>query len=204
MAVRYPCMLRQAHHRLLTGIPHIKLAAPKEGAKRQILSLKPAHGIGTGCRSLKGSPPDNDPRRRVRRLVDLGPDKPEVDRELERVEDELQGWVAELAEVIFSGKRSPTRTGWTAERPWKRRCPPWATETWVRSSTPSTGTVPLPATCNGVLPNLFFNPHSEIILQGHYGPDRVFQADTILVKCPSNTVRYRMKHRPTAAETPES
>ena len=46
----------------------------------------------------------------------------------------------------------------------------------------------LPATYNGVLPDLFFNPQSEIILQGHSGPDRVFQADTILVKCPS---KYR-------------
>ena len=37
----------------------------------------------------------------------------------------------------------------------------------------------------GVLPDLFFNPHSEVILQGSYGPDQVFQADSILVKCPS-------------------
>ncbi len=40
----------------------------------------------------------------------------------------------------------------------------------------------------GVLPDLFFNPHSEIILQGSYGPGQVFKADTILVKCPS---KYR-------------
>lgn len=40
----------------------------------------------------------------------------------------------------------------------------------------------------GVLPDLFFNPHSEIILQGSYGPGQVFEADTILVKCPS---KYR-------------
>lgn len=40
----------------------------------------------------------------------------------------------------------------------------------------------------GVLPDLFFNPHSEIILQGSYGAGLVFQADTILVKCPS---KYR-------------
>ena len=37
----------------------------------------------------------------------------------------------------------------------------------------------------GVVPDLFFNPHSEVILQGSYGPDRVFLADSILVKCPS-------------------
>jgi len=40
----------------------------------------------------------------------------------------------------------------------------------------------------GILPDLFFNPHSEIILQGSYGPGQVFAADTILVKCPS---KYR-------------
>ena len=37
----------------------------------------------------------------------------------------------------------------------------------------------------GVLPDLFFNPHSEIILQGSYGTGQVFKADTIFVKCPS-------------------
>lgn len=46
----------------------------------------------------------------------------------------------------------------------------------------------LSATYVGVLPDLFFNPQSEIILQGSQGPDNVFQADTILVKCPS---KYR-------------
>ena len=37
----------------------------------------------------------------------------------------------------------------------------------------------------GVVPDLFFNPHSEIILEGRFGPQRVFEADAILVKCPS-------------------
>ena len=37
----------------------------------------------------------------------------------------------------------------------------------------------------GVVPDLFFNPHSEIILEGRYGSDEMFQADSILVKCPS-------------------
>ena len=46
----------------------------------------------------------------------------------------------------------------------------------------------LSATYNGVLPDLFFNPHSEIILQGSFSPGRVFHADAILVKCPS---KYR-------------
>ena len=37
----------------------------------------------------------------------------------------------------------------------------------------------------GVMPDLFFNPHSEIILEGRYGPGNVFEAESILVKCPS-------------------
>ena len=40
----------------------------------------------------------------------------------------------------------------------------------------------------GVLPDLFFNPHSEIILEGSYGADGVFQTSEILVKCPSKYV----------------
>ena len=47
-----------------------------------------------------------------------------------------------------------------------------------------TGSV-LQAKYIGVLPDLFFNPHSEIILEGSYGTDHVFKADSILVKCPS-------------------
>ena len=38
----------------------------------------------------------------------------------------------------------------------------------------------------GVLPDLFFNPHSEIILEGSYDAQSgVFATDHILVKCPS-------------------
>lgn len=44
------------------------------------------------------------------------------------------------------------------------------------------------ASYTGVLPDLFFNPHSEIILEGSAGAGQVFQADNILVKCPS---KYR-------------
>jgi len=43
----------------------------------------------------------------------------------------------------------------------------------------------LHATYTGVVPDLFFNPHSEIILEGRYGADHRFQTDNILVKCPS-------------------
>ena len=45
--------------------------------------------------------------------------------------------------------------------------------------------VPVNASYVGVMPDLFFNPHSAIILEGRYTPDQVFEADSILVKCPS-------------------
>ncbi len=44
------------------------------------------------------------------------------------------------------------------------------------------------ATFDGALPDLFFNPHSEIVLGGTYGEDGIFAADRVLVKCPS---KYR-------------
>ena len=43
----------------------------------------------------------------------------------------------------------------------------------------------LAASYVGVLPDLFFNPHSEVILEGSYGPGQVFQVNNVLVKCPS-------------------
>ncbi len=43
----------------------------------------------------------------------------------------------------------------------------------------------LEASYVGVLPDLFFNPHSEIILEGSYNGSGDFIADSILVKCPS-------------------
>ena len=43
----------------------------------------------------------------------------------------------------------------------------------------------LDATYEGALPDLFFNPHSEIVLSGTYRPDGVFEAERVLVKCPS-------------------
>ncbi len=41
------------------------------------------------------------------------------------------------------------------------------------------------ATYDGVLPDLFFNPHSEIVLGGTYSPELGFSANRVLVKCPS-------------------
>ena len=50
------------------------------------------------------------------------------------------------------------------------------------------GVMRLSASYVGVVPDLFFNPHSEIILEGSYNSEEVFQADNIFVKCPS---KYR-------------
>ena len=52
----------------------------------------------------------------------------------------------------------------------------------------SSGSALLIASYDGVLPDLFFNPHSEIILEGSYNGEGVFHASEILVKCPS---KYR-------------
>ena len=41
------------------------------------------------------------------------------------------------------------------------------------------------ATIEGVLDDLFFNPHSEITLHGAIGPEGVFLADQYRIKCPS-------------------
>lgn len=41
------------------------------------------------------------------------------------------------------------------------------------------------ATYHGVVPDLFFSPHSDIVLEGSYGGDGVFQVRDVVVKCPS-------------------
>ena len=46
------------------------------------------------------------------------------------------------------------------------------------------------ATYDGVLPDLFFNEHSEIVLQGKFVSSNMFLADRILVKCPSKYQAY--------------
>ena len=50
------------------------------------------------------------------------------------------------------------------------------------------GTTQMLAMHEGVLPDLFFNDHSEIILEGTYGPDGVFASENVIVKCPSKYV----------------
>ena len=38
---------------------------------------------------------------------------------------------------------------------------------------------------DGIIPDLFFNPHSEIVAEGQYYEEGTFHVDDILVKCPS-------------------
>ena len=40
-------------------------------------------------------------------------------------------------------------------------------------------------TYGGLVPDLFFNEHSEIMLEGEYSREGIFETDTIIVKCPS-------------------
>ena len=46
----------------------------------------------------------------------------------------------------------------------------------------------LAAAHEGVIPDLFFNEHSEIILEGRYHPNGVFMSQNVIVKCPSKYV----------------
>ena len=41
------------------------------------------------------------------------------------------------------------------------------------------------ASYDGVLPDLFFNEHSEIVLQGELNSSGLFTTERVLVKCPS-------------------
>ena len=46
----------------------------------------------------------------------------------------------------------------------------------------------LKAVHEGVVPDLFFNEHSEIILEGIYNTDEFFESQNVIVKCPSKYV----------------
>ena len=50
------------------------------------------------------------------------------------------------------------------------------------------GTETLAAVHSGVLPDLFFNDHSEIILEGSFSPNGVFESHNVIVKCPSKYI----------------
>ena len=49
----------------------------------------------------------------------------------------------------------------------------------------TSGTQPLPAVYSGPINDLFFNEHSEIILEGQYSDDGVFRASNMIIKCPT-------------------
>jgi cytochrome c-type biogenesis protein CcmE len=50
------------------------------------------------------------------------------------------------------------------------------------------GSVAMAAVHDGVVPDLFFNEHSEIILEGSYTAKGVFESQNVIVKCPSKYV----------------
>ena len=41
---------------------------------------------------------------------------------------------------------------------------------------------------DGILPDLFFNEHSEIVLEGQHIPGHAFDSQNVIVKCPSKYV----------------
>ena len=59
------------------------------------------------------------------------------------------------------------------------------------------GGAELPATYVGVVPDLFFNPHSDIILQGRYDVHGTFETETVSVLCPT---KYQALEDAQAAE----
>ncbi len=58
----------------------------------------------------------------------------------------------------------------------------------LASFTLTDGAETLDALHEGVFPDLFFNDHSEIILEGTYGSDGVFASQNVIVKCPSKYI----------------
>lgn len=50
------------------------------------------------------------------------------------------------------------------------------------------GTDTVSAIHQGLVPDLFFNEHSEIILEGTFSPNGIFESYNVIVKCPSKYV----------------
>lgn len=46
----------------------------------------------------------------------------------------------------------------------------------------------LPVAYRGEVGQIFFNEHSQLILEGQYTPDHVFRTETLIVSCPSKYV----------------
>lgn len=52
----------------------------------------------------------------------------------------------------------------------------------------SDGTESIRAQHEGVIPDLFFNEHSELILEGTFSTEGVFNSHNVIVKCPSKYI----------------
>ena len=89
-----PVQIRVVTQPITPAPPRVTPPAPAEPVLRQV-AIPPFQ--------LPPRPARRGAQRLVthlRRLENLGPETPEVDRELERLEDELQGWVDELEEAV--------------------------------------------------------------------------------------------------------
>jgi cytochrome c-type biogenesis protein CcmE len=49
----------------------------------------------------------------------------------------------------------------------------------------------LPVAYTGTVGQLFFNDHSELILEGQYGENGVFDVKQLVIKCPSKYVEVQ-------------
>ena len=58
----------------------------------------------------------------------------------------------------------------------------------------------LPVGYAGEVGQLFFNDHSELILEGAYGSDGVFTTETLIVKCPTKYVNIQQEANETSGE----
>ena len=58
----------------------------------------------------------------------------------------------------------------------------------------------LPVGYVGEVGQLFFNDHSELILEGAYGSDGVFTTETLIVKCPTKYVNVQNDANEAASE----
>ncbi len=58
----------------------------------------------------------------------------------------------------------------------------------VAAFTITDGDQSISARHDGVIPDLFFNEHSELILEGTYDEDGVFRSHSVIVKCPSKYI----------------
>jgi cytochrome c-type biogenesis protein CcmE len=61
-------------------------------------------------------------------------------------------------------------------------------ESTLASFSITDGSVAMVAVHDGIVPDLFFNEHSEIILEGSYMANGVFESQNVIVKCPSKYV----------------